>query len=116
MPRPCRKAVELARAVAPASVIVLEEEWGDWLMAAGQLDAAVNHFIEAGAALKAVEAAIADRQCAKAAGMLEFLEHAKAAPFYRRIAAQYEEAGNMCVCVIKHTNLHMFAVLNWSQL
>lgn len=62
------KAVELARAVAPASVIALEEEWGDWLAGLKQHDAAANHFIEAGATLKAVEAAIAARQFGKAAG------------------------------------------------
>jgi intraflagellar transport protein 172 len=86
--------VELARAVSPASVITLEEEWGEWLAGQGQLDAAVNHFIEAGAAVKALEAALADRQCAKAAGIAQLLEPAKAAPYYRRIAAHYEEGNN----------------------
>jgi intraflagellar transport protein 172 len=66
---PCRKAVELARVVSPASVITLEEEWGDWLASQKQMDAAINHFIEAGSTLKAIEAAIAARQFTKAAGM-----------------------------------------------
>lgn len=47
---------------------MLEERWGDWLVAQRQMDAAVAHFIEAGAALKAIEAALAARQFAKAAG------------------------------------------------
>jgi hypothetical protein len=64
----CRKAVELARSVSPASVITLEEEWGDWLASQKQMDAAINHFIEAGSTLKAIEAAIAARQFTKAAG------------------------------------------------
>lgn len=65
----CRKAVELARVISPASVITLEEEWGDWLASQKQMDAAINHFIEAGNTLKAIEAAIAARQFIKAAGM-----------------------------------------------
>ena len=63
-----RKAVELARQISPASVINLEEEWGDWLASQKQMDAAINHFIEAGNTLKAIEAAIAARQFTKAAG------------------------------------------------
>jgi hypothetical protein len=66
----CRKAVQLARSHAPAAVITLEEEWGDWLASQKQMDAAINHFIEAGVTLKAIEAAIAARQFAKAAGAL----------------------------------------------
>jgi len=34
----------------------LEEEWGDWLAAQKQLDAACNHYIEAGVYLKAINA------------------------------------------------------------
>ena len=49
-------------------VVLLEEEWGDWLAGQRQMDAAVNHFIEAGAAVKAIEAALAARQFPKAAG------------------------------------------------
>jgi intraflagellar transport protein 172 len=90
----CRKAVELARSVSPTSVITLEEEWGDWLSSQKQMDAAINHYIEAGCTIKAIEAAIADRQCVKAAGLVEFLEPAKAAPYYRRIAQFYEEVNN----------------------
>lgn len=92
----CRKAVELARSVNPASVITLEEEWGDWLSSQKQMDAAINHYIEAGCTIKAIEAALADRQCAKAAGLVEFLEPAKAAPYFRRIAQLYEEVNNRC--------------------
>jgi len=63
-----RKAVELARTAAPAQVVALEEAWGDWLVAQRQMDAAVNHFIEAGVVLKAIEAALGARQFPKAAG------------------------------------------------
>lgn len=68
-----RRAVELARREFPSLVVELEEEWGDWLMAGKQTDAAVNHFIEAGQSLKAVEAAIRARQFGKAAGIIDFL-------------------------------------------
>lgn len=47
---------------------MLEEEWGDWLASQRQMDAAINHFIEAGVAAKAIEAALAARQFPKAAG------------------------------------------------
>ena len=43
-----RRAVELARVTFPNEVIRLEEEWGDYLVSQKQLDAAINHFIEAG--------------------------------------------------------------------
>ena len=43
-----RRAVELARITFPNEVIRLEEEWGDYLVSQKQLDAAINHFIEAG--------------------------------------------------------------------
>lgn len=41
-------AVELARYAFPQEVVRLEEEWGDYLVSQKQLDAAINHFIEAG--------------------------------------------------------------------
>ena len=58
---------------SPSSVITIEEEWGDHLMSQKQMDAAINHFIEAGQSLKAIEAAMQCRQFAKAAGIIEFL-------------------------------------------
>lgn len=41
-------AVELARLAFPAEVVKLEEAWGDYLVQQKQMDAAINHFIEAG--------------------------------------------------------------------
>ncbi|CAJ0966968.1 unnamed protein product [Ranitomeya imitator] len=43
-----RKAVELARVAFPSDVVKLEESWGDHLVQQKQLDAAINHYIEAG--------------------------------------------------------------------
>lgn len=34
------------------------QTWGDWLASQKQMDAAINHYIEAGAYAKAIEAAI----------------------------------------------------------
>lgn len=45
---PLPKAVELARVAFPAEVVNLEEAWGDYLVQQKQMDAAINHFIEAG--------------------------------------------------------------------
>lgn len=52
------EAYVTARSVAPESVTILEEEWGDWLVSKKQLDASINHYIEAGATEKALEAAV----------------------------------------------------------
>lgn len=41
-------AVELARVAFPVEVVRLEESWGDYLVQQKQMDAAINHFIEAG--------------------------------------------------------------------
>lgn len=73
------KALVLARRNFPAQVVPLEEEWGDWLMSQHQVDAAINHFIEAGCSMKAVEAALAARQWNKAAAILDSqVAHARA--------------------------------------
>jgi intraflagellar transport protein 172 len=61
--------VDLARAAAPAAVVGLEEAWGDWLAGQRQHDAAVHHYIEAGATIKALEAAMGARQLAQATGL-----------------------------------------------
>eukprot|EP00960_Hanusia_phi_P066627 766439-Hanusia_phi.AAC.4 len=66
-----RKAVELARRNFPREVVQLELEWGNWLVSQKQLDAAINHFIEAGQNVKAIEAAIQARQWSKAVQIVE---------------------------------------------
>ena len=45
---PSLAAVELARYAFPQEVVRLEEQWGEYLVGQKQLDAAINHFIEAG--------------------------------------------------------------------
>uniref|UniRef100_A0A3B3Z6D5 Intraflagellar transport protein 172 homolog n=1 Tax=Poecilia mexicana TaxID=48701 RepID=A0A3B3Z6D5_9TELE len=84
-----RKAVELARVAFPAEVVNLEEAWGDYLVQQKQMDAAINHFIEAGCTLKAIEAAIAARQWKKAVHILELQEDPSAEKYYVKIAQHY---------------------------
>eukprot|EP00913_Durusdinium_trenchii_P007895 g7407.t1 len=53
-----RQAIELAKHSQPGLVVALEEQWGDWLVSQRQVDAAINHYIEAGSAIKAIDAAM----------------------------------------------------------
>ena len=68
------RAVELARRSFPSEVVTLEEEWGDHLADNKQLDAAINHYIEAGRTLKALEAAINARQWKKAVQIIQVID------------------------------------------
>ncbi|KAJ7341442.1 hypothetical protein JRQ81_005540 [Phrynocephalus forsythii] len=83
------KAVELARSAFPAEVVKLEESWGDHLVQQKQLDAAINHYIEARCAVKAVEAALGARQWKKAIYILDTQDQKMAAKYYPRIAQHY---------------------------
>ncbi|KAF7654055.1 hypothetical protein LDENG_00075250, partial [Lucifuga dentata] len=84
-----RKAVELARVAFPNEVVKLEEAWGDYLVHQKQMDAAINHFIEAGCSIKAIEAAIGARQWKKAVHILEVQEDSSAEKYYVKIAQYY---------------------------
>ncbi|KAK2158150.1 hypothetical protein NP493_1800g00020 [Ridgeia piscesae] len=85
-----RRAVELARYAFPQEVVRLEEQWGDFLVGQKQLDAAINHFIEAGATLKAVDAAMNSRQWNKAVQILDVVtETGVAQKYYKKIAEHY---------------------------
>lgn len=85
------KAVELARLQFPSHVVSLEGSWGDWLARQKQMDAASNHYIQAGAYLKAINAAIEARQWTKAVQILDQIDGATAKPYYKRIAQHYSE-------------------------
>ncbi|KAG2468228.1 IF172 protein, partial [Polypterus senegalus] len=84
-----RKAVELARFAFPADVVKLEEAWGDYLVQQKQMDAAINHYIEAGCSSKAIEAAIGARQWKKAVHILELQDDKAAVKYYYIIAQHY---------------------------
>jgi intraflagellar transport protein 172 len=85
-----KKALDIARRHYPASVVALEEEWGDALVAQRNPDAACNHYIEAGAWLKAVNAAIDAKQWSKLK-ILEHLDAATARPFLIKVAEHHCE-------------------------
>lgn len=86
-----REAVKLARHSFPGKVVWLEESWANWLASQGQLDAAINHYIEAGVLHKAVEAAIKSKQWQKAVQLVEdtMTDDASAEPYYLRIAQHF---------------------------
>lgn len=88
-----RRAVDLARYAFPSDVVKLEEEYGDYLVSQKQLDAAINHYIEAGATSKAVEAAIGSRQWAKAVQILELQDSDMASRYYKKIGDHYASIG-----------------------
>ena len=68
------RAVELARHYFPTEVVNLEEEWGDHLAGNKQLDGAINHYIEAGKTIKALDAAISARQWKKAVQIIQVVD------------------------------------------
>ena len=66
-----RPAVELARRAFPARVVQLERSWADWLVSQKQVEAAIAHFIEAGAPIEAINAALAARQYHRAVQLVQ---------------------------------------------
>jgi len=88
-----RQAIELAKHWQPGLVVMLEEEWGDWLVSQFQVDAAINHYIEAGCATKAIDAAMSARQWHKAEQLLDQAsigaDQSFALPFYEKLASHY---------------------------
>lgn len=68
------RALDLARQISPDEVTSLEEEWGDWLVGRKQLDASINHYIEAGATQKALDAAVGAKQWRKAVQIAKVLD------------------------------------------
>ncbi|XP_012868986.1 PREDICTED: intraflagellar transport protein 172 homolog [Dipodomys ordii] len=83
------KAVELARLAFPVEVVKLEEAWGDHLVQQKQLDAAINHYIEARCSIKAIEAALGARQWKKAIYILDLQDRNTASKYYPRVAQHY---------------------------
>ncbi|XP_022255684.1 intraflagellar transport protein 172 homolog [Limulus polyphemus] len=88
------RAVELARLASPADVVSLEEEWGDHLVSMKQLDAAINHYIEAGKTVKALDAAVSARQWKKAVQIIEVIDDPSAvAGYYHKLAQHFASTG-----------------------
>ena len=92
--RAYQRATDLCRKEFPSDVVRLEEEWGDWLVKQRQSDSAVNHFIEAGQARKAIEAALASRQWTRVAEIAYSLDRETARDYYYKVAKHYESSTN----------------------
>ena len=85
------KAVALCRREFPGQVVALYEEWGDYCVSTGQMDAASNHYIQASAGVKAINASIEARQWRRAIEILDQIDAKDAKPYYRRIAQNCAE-------------------------
>ena len=92
-----RQAVDLARRAFPAQVVQLEKAWADYLVSQQQVDAAINHYIEAGAYTAAINAALNAKQYQRAVQLVDdsLRDPEVANPFYKRIARHYREAGQL---------------------
>eukprot|EP01135_Chromosphaera_perkinsii_P005322 Nk52_evm3s343 gene=Nk52_evmTU3s343 len=89
-----RRAVELARSAFPTEVVRLEEQWGDYLVTQKQMDAAINHYIEAGCSVKAIEAALASRQWNKAVQIVDIQTPDIANRYYKQLANHYAQVAD----------------------
>eukprot|EP01041_Mallomonas_annulata_P001132 gene1132-2194_t len=88
-----RQAVDLARRTFPGRVVELEEKWGDYLVSQKQIDMAINHYIEAKASQKAIEAALNARQHARALQLLDTIGSHSFNIYYKQLAMHYEKSG-----------------------
>lgn len=73
----------------PEQVVQLEEEWGDSLVESRQMDAAINHFIEAGSTKKALDAAIAARQWKKAMHIIQVIDDSDSVADYYKLLGEH---------------------------
>ncbi|KAL3991031.1 WD domain G-beta repeat family protein [Acanthocheilonema viteae] len=90
------KAIQLARVHFPERVVLLEEEWGDSLITDANYDAAINHFLESGQTVKALEASIKAKQWGKAAQIVDVLEDNDLAKrYYCKIADHHASIGDL---------------------
>ncbi len=69
-----RKAIDLARRSFPNEVVELEECWGDYLVQRKQVQMAIDHYIKAGASIKAINACFESRQFVQAAELIDALD------------------------------------------
>lgn len=90
------KAVDLARLIIPDRVVVLEEEWGDHLVENRQLDAAINHYIEAGKTRKALDAAVGAKQWKKAAHIIQVIDDPQSVVKYYEVLAEHFSSVRVC--------------------
>eukprot|EP00398_MALV-I-01_sp_L67-1_P000507 gene507-687_t len=91
-----RQAVELAKREKPEWVKDTEEKWGDWLVEDRQLEAAVNHYLEARCVEKVIDTALKARLWNHAQQLLEEMStgynNISIAGYWARLAQHYAEA------------------------
>ena len=91
-----RQAVELAKREKPEWVKDTEERWGDWLVEDRQLEAAVNHYLEARCVEKVIDTALKARLWNHAQQLLEEMSSGyntiAIADYWARLAQHYAEA------------------------
>eukprot|EP00957_Ditylum_brightwellii_P084197 6401877-Ditylum_brightwellii.AAC.1 len=84
-----REAVELARSFFPNQVVSLEESWGDFLVSSGQVDMAIDHFMEAHKLTKAIDAAMLAKKWSKATVIADHLDDEMASPYLTKLAKHF---------------------------
>lgn len=85
------RALELAKAANPDSVIAIEKEWADYLVSQGQNDAATMHYVESGDYSLALNCSLRAQQWQQAA---EILRSAASTPELRQqLRVQYLRVG-----------------------
>ncbi|KAI5074597.1 hypothetical protein GOP47_0010558, partial [Adiantum capillus-veneris] len=86
-----RKAVQLAQRQSKKDVVKIQEEWGDYLVSKNEMEEAVNHYLEAGCQLKAIESAIAAHQWSKAIQIAMQQNKEVVKPIYVKLARKFEK-------------------------
>lgn len=86
----------------PEQVVQLEEEWGDSLVESRQMDAAINHFIEAGCTRKALDAAVSARQWKKAMHIIQVIDDADSvSDYYKLLGEQFSSTKVRFLLIIR---------------
>jgi hypothetical protein len=104
-------------------VVELHEEWGEHLVTCGQTDNAISHFIEAGANHKAARAALAARNLARAASLIDVLPLHEQEALSGDLAPMYQADGNLVAAAKYYVSagrataaVHMFFDANmWDE-
>lgn len=91
------RAVALAQANADlgGEVVRLHSLWAAHLVALGQPEGAINHFVEAGATANAADAAIEAGSLSRAASLIDVLPLAEQERLSARLAVACQQAGNL---------------------
>ena len=99
-----RQAIDLARRHFPQDVVRMEELWAEHLLSHRQMEAAVNHFLEANKIKKALEICSEAKLWRKLSSILESLEgDAEFESFFKLLGSHYEAGGDYARAEINYT-------------